>query len=1274
MYARHAWLLVLAVVFAASLIVVGQATQAQSVSSPNASLPLNPIGLQRGQSLLGANYPQEAQRVRRAAPPDRVVAAPGGVDLDVTFINRAPMYRAYCVQYLTSLPSLCPGTETEQRWPAPGEVVTFTAHVVNKGTSASPSFAYRWDIDGGAVLSGTLSALAPSAEITTTYQWTWAHALNGEQIIGDHTVRFIVDPANAISETYEINNSLEDRTNALSLRIAITPQMVEAYNTPWNPAFSYSAEDWLQRQIAAMNWAFANSIYAVTPQGATERVRINMIEVVNGASTWDGVNDGGWFVDADYRTYSGGYDAATDIDWSLVHELSHQIGLIDLYALDLEPSLVKALEQEGNLVNIGFRWPYGDLMGGGDITPYTDQHLYSSHSAAGLSSTKGYRRGYYGEYQFDIPQQNFLRILDNQGQPAADVQVSIYQREGPRNWMGDLMLDNAPEITGTTDINGRLALTNRSVDGGVTTATGHTLSDNPFGVVDIVGGRNRFLMKINQGLHEEFTWLNITAFNLAYWQGDTVSHTFAISSHVPISGAPLPPLVPTAKVEGSQAMLSWTASPSAEVVGYFIYRAVPPTYAYERISGLVNSLTYTDTYNDGDRLYAITAMDTISRESGFSHFVWTPHLGNPTAIGLLSDGRRIILDPDDGYALMHQRSDGRYIESFGSQHYHLEWTHFLAVDARDRLIFSHPGDAYGGRQSIRVADQNADPIMEFGSAGSGNGQVQNPAGVAVWGQDCTINPPYADDAHTLLLLHFDGNYDGTQGESGWWSGTAFTAGKAGQGVLFDSDDTLSYPTIDNLNRTQGSIEFWFRPAWNGGDTQSYTLFEVGNTWFNRLRIMKDGANNLRFMMWDSTTEYNAAYNVGHWAAGEWHHIAALWQADTIALYVDGQLRDSRSGTHVPDVLAPAIHIGSSTSDYSYAAGVIDEFRISAVPRVGACGSQPYRILVADSGNNRIQAFDDAGNFVAAFGSAGSGSGQFNSPQGLAVDRSGRVIVADSNNHRLQVLNFDGTTFSVNRIITANFSLPIGVAVDRLNRLVVADTGQNRIKVLDLQGNVLAQYTAPNDGYSGSFNQPRGVAVDRNQTIIVADTGNRRVVTIAGALPVIDTYLPLVARPAPQNLLINGGFEQGLAVWQWNDFPLHANVGATVVHSGSYAARLGIEASDPLEYSYATATYPFGVLPTAPHIRLAFWYWPRREGLAGDPQHSRQFAYVLEGNTTLQILFEFDENLIDWQYAEFDLSPYAGKSISIQFGVYHDGNAVYDKRSALYVDDVSLTGE
>jgi DNA-binding beta-propeller fold protein YncE len=65
---------------------------------------------------------------------------------------------------------------------------------------------------------------------------------------------------------------------------------------------------------------------------------------------------------------------------------------------------------------------------------------------------------------------------------------------------------------------------------------------------------------------------------------------------------------------------------------------------------------------------------------------------------------------------------------------------------------------------------------------------------------------------------------------------------------------------------------------------------------------------------------------------------------------------------------------------------------------------------------------------------------------------------------------------------------------------VADTGNNRVVVLTPEGESLAEYTEPNDGYTGSFNAPRGVAVEPDGDLVVADTGHQRVVTVRGALP------------------------------------------------------------------------------------------------------------------------------------------------------------------------------
>ena len=59
------------------------------------------------------------------------------------------------------------------------------------------------------------------------------------------------------------------------------------------------------------------------------------------------------------------------------------------------------------------------------------------------------------------------------------------------------------------------------------------------------------------------------------------------------------------------------------------------------------------------------------------------------------------------------------------------------------------------------------------------------------------------------------------------------------------------------------------------------------------------------------------------------------------------------------------------------------------------------IIVCDSSNNRIQVFGVDGAFVREWGTDGNGDGQFDWPQGVAVNGDD-VIVCDSQNNRVQV--------------------------------------------------------------------------------------------------------------------------------------------------------------------------------------------------------------------------------------------------------------------------------
>jgi hypothetical protein len=183
-----------------------------------------------------------------------------------------------------------------------------------------------------------------------------------------------------------------------------------------------------------------------------------------------------------------------------------------------------------------------------------------------------------------------------------------------------------------------------------------------------------------------------------------------------------------------------------------------------------------------------------------------------------------------------------------------------------------------------------------------------------------------------LVVHFDGSFTGTGDEQGFPSdGLSFVPGRTGQAALFDKENTLYYLTGNNINPQQGAIEFWLKPLWNGNDNQNYVFFEIGDSWFNRFRITKDGANNFRFMVWSSAVEYGVACGVNDWIANDWHQVRASWQVDRIALYLDGILCGTQTFVVMPESLSSRFYIGSSAQGSSQAQSAMDEFIIQPQP-------------------------------------------------------------------------------------------------------------------------------------------------------------------------------------------------------------------------------------------------------------------------------------------------------------------------------------------------------
>jgi len=150
------------------------------------------------------------------------------------------------------------------------------------------------------------------------------------------------------------------------------------------------------------------------------------------------------------------------------------------------------------------------------------------------------------------------------------------------------------------------------------------------------------------------------------------------------------------------------------------------------------------------------------------------------------------------------------------------------------------------------------------------------------------------------------------------------------------------------------------------------------------------------------------------------------------------------------------------------------------------------ILVADTGNGRIEKFSPTGTFLSIIGTKGSGQGQLEQPNGIAIDRAGNIYVADAGNHRVQKLAPDGTLIAEWKGPDLGFYGPRRIAVGPDDSIYVVDQGHTRIVKFSPDGQVMAVWGSKGTG-DGQFDDPTSVAVDpTTNKVYVADPRNKRI--------------------------------------------------------------------------------------------------------------------------------------------------------------------------------------
>ncbi len=162
------------------------------------------------------------------------------------------------------------------------------------------------------------------------------------------------------------------------------------------------------------------------------------------------------------------------------------------------------------------------------------------------------------------------------------------------------------------------------------------------------------------------------------------------------------------------------------------------------------------------------------------------------------------------------------------------------------------------------------------------------------------------------------------------------------------------------------------------------------------------------------------------------------------------------------------------------------------------------------------------------------------------------------------------------------------------------------------------------------------------------------------------YLPLVMRNHSHasemqcSLLLDSGFETE-GNWTYNALALRVEDN---VHTGTYAARVGIPPDMPGQTSYSSIAHRLMIPEEATSVTLRFWAYP----IAEESEDDAQYVILRDMENEAYVLYLGSTDARAWQSYTYDLSIHTGQNVTLFFGARNDDD---DATASLYIDDVQV---
>lgn len=435
----------------------------------------------------------------------------------------------------------------------------------------------------------------------------------------------------------------------------------------------------------------------------------------------------------------------------------------------------------------------------------------------------------------------------------------------------------------------------------------------------------------------------------------------------------------------------------------------------------------------------------------------------------------------------------------------------------DRPWYALEVDASTGEEDL----ENELPLSlapAFGSSGSGDGQLNHPADIAV-----------DSEGHLWVADQNNGRIEEFNAQGDF-------LGEVGGGLVYhpvalaiDAEDDIWVvdSEMDNVSefRPSGKLLNQFGGAGTSAgrfsQPEGIAVSPYGEIWVSdsgngRLQVFNQAGQFLTVVgshgsgygeigrpagidvsesyVWVADSEDNRIEQFGLWG-GELNQIGTAGSGAGQFEHPSAVTVDDQGHVWVGDEENARVQEFDETGGYLGQFGSMgsEEFQFSLDGPMGIAADTGGRLWVTDSGNDRVQEWESP-VYERAFGHVGSGNGQFDHPAGVAFDTVGNEWVADEQNDRIEEFDEKGTylgQFGSSGSGDGQLDHPSALAVDSMGNVWVADTGNDRVEEFDETGEYLRQFGSFGSG-EGQLSSPQGIALDPSGYVYVSDTGNDRI--------------------------------------------------------------------------------------------------------------------------------------------------------------------------------------